>query len=59
MHKWWLSNPHETYWLENADRDDLRAELKAPIFDDSGKENWRYTLLREMLPGDVAYRFHR
>ncbi len=59
MNRWWLRQEAECFWLESTDRDDLGADLNAPLYDDSGKENWRYTLLRELKPGDVIYHYHK
>jgi predicted RNA-binding protein with PUA-like domain len=59
MNRWWKSDSSERYWLESTDREDLGSNLQAPIADDSGKENWRYTLLREIRPGDVIFHYHK
>jgi len=39
-----MNQDDERYRLEATDREDLGADLNAPLYDDSGKENWRYTL---------------
>lgn len=59
MNRWWQTDASERFWLESTDRDDLGANLHAPVADDSGKENWRYTLLREIRPGDVIFHYHK
>lgn len=59
MNRWWAKEPDERYWLESTDRDDLGADLNAPLYDDSGKENWRYTLLREVAVGDVVFHYDK
>ena len=59
MNRWWLNQDDERYWLESTDREDLGADLNAPLYDDSGKENWRYTLLRALNLGDVIFHYHK
>ncbi|MBD85884.1 MAG: hypothetical protein CL743_05135, partial [Chloroflexi bacterium] len=59
MNKWWLDQDNERYWLESTDRKDIGADLYAPIYDDSGKENWRYTLLRALNIGDVVFHYYK
>ncbi len=56
---WWSQDPLERFWLETTDRDDIGANLKAPQFDRAGKPLWRYTLLREVTPGDTVYHWHK
>ena len=36
MNRWWLNQADERYWLESTDREDLGADLNAPLYDDSG-----------------------
>jgi hypothetical protein len=59
MNKWWNGASGERYWLESTDRPDLGADLNAPLHDDGGKDNWRYTLLREIAAGDVVLHYHK
>ena len=54
LHAWWLSRPDEHYWLEVTGRDDLGADLRAPLKNEQGKSFWSYSLLRFVKAGDVA-----
>lgn len=56
---WWRNVPTERYWLESTDREDLGADLRAPELDESGRENWRYSLFKLSRPGDVVYHYHK
>jgi len=53
--RWWADAPRERFWLESTDRDDLGVDLRAPLHDDSGNENWRYTLFREASPATSCF----
>lgn len=55
--RWWAGDTGERFWLEATDRDDIGKDLRAPIADSGGKENWRYTLFRETLPGDIVLHY--
>ena len=57
--RWWEADRDEIYWLESTDREDLGANLHAPQKDDSGQENWRYSLICEARPGDVVFHYHK
>jgi hypothetical protein len=57
--RWWDSDPAERYWLESTDRPDIGADLKAPIVDESGKDNWRYTLFQEAKIGDLVFHYDK
>jgi hypothetical protein len=59
MARWWDGNPEERYWLEATDRPDIGADLKAPETDDSGRENWRYSLFKETQVGDVVLHYDK
>jgi hypothetical protein len=59
INKWWETDSKEIYWLESTDRDDLGANLHAPQFDDTGRDNWRYSLILESQPGDIVYHYYR
>ena len=58
MNKWWLNQSEERYWLESTDREDLGADLNATLYNDSGKDYWSYTLLRDLNLGDVIFHYH-
>lgn len=55
---WWTGDPQERYWLEATDRDDIGADLRAPLSDSGGNANWRYTLFREARLGDIVFHYH-
>lgn len=54
---WWSDEPEERYWLEATDRNDIGADLRAPLADSSDQPNWRYTLFREARPGDIVFHY--
>jgi len=56
---WWKDRPEERFWLEATDRTDLGADLRAPLADDAGRDNWRYTLFRSAHPGDVVFHYDK
>lgn len=55
--RWWLNDPSERYWLEATDREDIGVDLRAPLLDAGGNDNWRYTLFRETHAGDVVFHY--
>ena len=61
--RWWTDGPGESwdslerFWIEITDREDLGANLRAPRYDRGGEENWRYTMLLDVRPGDVVYHY--
>jgi hypothetical protein len=54
---WWETRAKERYWLEATGRLDIGADLRAPLFDDSGKPNWRYSLFRSASVGDFVFHY--
>ena len=57
--EWWHDDPQERYWLESTDRPDIGADLRAPLIDGSGRDNWRYTLFREAKIGNVVFHYDK
>lgn len=57
VERWWSGDADERYWLEATDREDIGADLRAPLTDAAGRENWRYTLFREAALGDVVFHY--
>jgi 5-methylcytosine-specific restriction endonuclease McrA len=55
--RWWSDRLEERYWLEATDRRDIGADLKAPVADARGADNWRYSLFREANLGDIVYHY--
>jgi hypothetical protein len=55
--RWWTQDPKERFWLEATDRDDIGTDLRAPLTDAGGRDNWRYTLFRESRPGDIVLHY--
>lgn len=56
---WWTGRPEERFWLESTDRADIGVDLRAPLADDSGEDNWRYTLFREARVGDIVFHYDK
>jgi hypothetical protein len=56
---WWHGDPAERYWLEFTDRADLGADLRAPELDESGRQNWRYSLFKLANVDDVVFHYHK
>ncbi|MGF6764826.1 putative RNA-binding protein with PUA-like domain [Paraburkholderia sp. GAS33] len=56
---WWVRDPAERFWLEATDRADIGADLRAPVTDASGRDNWRYSLLKEARIGDVVLHYNK
>lgn len=54
INKWWRHDPHERYWLEITNREDIGTNLLAPQANDRGEEYWSYALVREVRPGDLV-----
>lgn len=57
MSGWWTDRPAERFWLEATDRPDIGSDLRAPLADAAGRENWRYTLFRAARSGDVVFHY--
>ena len=55
MKKWWADRPGEHYWMEITERDDLGADLNAPLLDEKGKQNANYALVGEADDGDIVF----
>jgi hypothetical protein len=56
---WWAGDARERFWLESTDRIDLGADLRAPLADDSGADNWRYTLFQQARIGDLVFHYDK
>jgi hypothetical protein len=54
INPWWTNHDREIYWLEVSERDDTGADLKAPQENESGREYWSYSLVREVTDGDIV-----
>ena len=57
MYEWWDKWPDQKFWLEATDRQDIGADLRAPQLDESGKDNWRYTLFMGAKPGNIVLHY--
>ncbi|MCW5715423.1 MAG: hypothetical protein KIT43_13000 [Bauldia sp.] len=55
--RWWSADRDERYWLELTDRDDIGADLRAPLHDKSGEQSWRYNLFKEATIGDIVFHY--
>jgi hypothetical protein len=56
---WWERKAEERYWLESTDRDDIGTDLRAPLTDGGGDDNWRYGLFREAKVGDLVFHYDK
>lgn len=59
IHRWWSRLTNERYWLEVTDRPDIGANLKAPKSNETGKDFWSYSIIREVHPGDVIFHYDK
>lgn len=57
MANWWDGQSNERYWCEVTDRKDLGADLKAPQKDEADQDYWSYSLIEQVLPGDVVFHY--
>ncbi|MGO4352588.1 hypothetical protein AB4Z25_11705 [Rhizobium sp. RAF36] len=56
---WWLGNPGERYWLESTDRADIGLDLRAPELDSKNEDNWRYSLFKSTIVGDLVFHYDK
>lgn len=54
---WWDGSTRERYWCEVTDRSDVGSDLKAPQFNEAGQRYWSYSLIEEVVPGDVVFHY--
>jgi len=59
INEWWTTDPGQRYWMEITDRDDLGADLFAPMTDGSGRPYWGYELITYVQPGDIVLHWHK
>jgi hypothetical protein len=59
LHSWWETLSNERFWLEVTDRLDLGVNLKAPQFNEHGKEFWSYSLVPQIRDGDRVFHYRR
>ncbi len=59
INEWWRDDPAECYWMEITNREDLGANVRALQRDGSGRENWSYTLVTALRPGDIVLHWHK
>jgi hypothetical protein len=59
LHTWWESLPDEKYWLEITGREDLGADLRAPLTNEQGEPFWSYSLLFSIGAGDIVFHYQR
>jgi hypothetical protein len=57
MADWWNGFSNERYWCEVTDRGDIGSDLKAPQRDEAGQDYWSYSLIRNVLSGDVVFHY--
>ena len=54
---WWIDQAREIYWCEITDREDIGSDLKCPQIDDKGDPYWSYSLINQVLPGDIVFHY--
>ncbi|MGW4214134.1 DUF3883 domain-containing protein [Lentzea sp. NPDC004789] len=59
INAWWAGDPAERYWMEITDRPDPGTDVNAPQRNGAGIEEWSYSLVTELRPGDVVFHWHR
>ncbi|MFD9703746.1 protein NO VEIN domain-containing protein [Lentzea sp. NPDC059081] len=59
INAWWAGDPAERYWMEVTDRPDPGVDVNAPQRNARGIEEWSYSLVTELRPGDVVFHWHR
>jgi hypothetical protein len=59
IHRWWHDQTNERYWLEVTDRPDIGINLKAPKTNETGKDFWSYSILREVNSGDIVFHYEK
>jgi hypothetical protein len=59
LNRWWAGSSRERFWLESTDRPDLGSDLRAPLTDNRGRDNWRYTIAREARVGDIVFHYDK
>jgi hypothetical protein len=55
--RWWSGDARERFWLEATDREDIGTDLKAPVANVRGEDEWRYGLFREAGVGDLVFHY--
>lgn len=59
INEWWAADPSQRFWMEITDRDDVGADLFAPVVNGSGRPYWGYELITYVQPGDVVLHWHK
>jgi hypothetical protein len=59
INTWWANDPAEIYWMEITDRSDIGGELWAPKLNAVGREEWSYTLVSHVQPGDRIFHWRK
>lgn len=54
INNWWSGDSRERFWIEITNRDNIGTNLIAPQVNDAGREEWSYTLVNWVRPGDVV-----
>lgn len=59
INRWWEHDPGELFWLEVTQRGDLGSDLHAPQTNESGRDYWSYSLVREVDDGDIVFHYSK
>jgi Domain of unknown function (DUF3883) len=54
INNWWTGDGDERFWIEITNRDDIGENLIAPQLNDADREEWSYTTVNWVRPGDVV-----
>jgi len=57
MANWWDKSRAERYWCEVTDRSDVGADLRAPQKNEAGQDYWSYSLIANVMPGDLVFHY--
>jgi hypothetical protein len=56
---WWSEDNSEIYWIEITDREDIGANLHAPMTNKSGKDYWSYSFVNKASKGDIIFHYSK
>jgi hypothetical protein len=54
---WWADQAREIFWCEITDREDIGSDLKCPQTNEKGLPSWSYSLINQVLPGDIVFHY--
>jgi Domain of unknown function (DUF3883) len=54
INDWWTGDGDERFWIEITNRDNIGTNVIAPQLNDAGHEEWSYTTVSLVRPGDIV-----